>query len=87
MARNMEELSPNYIMDTGKHWMLYIWRIFHGLYLYISIPSRLLQMEKKSNHVSFEDVQSCIFSLRKWLAKVLYWHFVLALNCCLDKII
>lgn len=33
MGRNMEELSPNYTMDTGKHWTLYIWKIFHGSYL------------------------------------------------------
>jgi hypothetical protein len=61
MARNVEELLPNYTMDTGKHWMLYIWKTFHGLYHCIFTPSRLLQMEKKSNHVSFKNDTECAF--------------------------
>jgi hypothetical protein len=86
MARNVEELSPNYTMDTGKHWMSYIWKTFHGLYRCIFIPSRLLQMEKKSNHVSFKNVQN-ISSLRKLLTKIWCFDLLFVLNCCPYKIL
>jgi hypothetical protein len=76
MAKNMEELLPNYTMDFGNHRMLYIWKIFHGSYLCTFIPSRLLQMERKSNHVSFKNVKNCILpwenGLPKFFISILY---------------